>query len=144
MPDRISGSVARLLNDRELVINRGATHGVEVGMRFAILAEEGIGITDPETGLEIGDVERPKTLVKVTQVQEKLAVASTYRTKTVGGDWIARLPMFRPQQEPEEIRETLRAETSEFARPLKKEESYVQLGDRAVQVVGDEFAGWNW
>ena len=144
MPDRISGSVARLLNDRELVINRGATHGVEVGMRFANSPRKVSVSPIQKEGLKIGDVERPKTLVKVTQVQEKLAVASTYRTKTVGGDWIARLPMFRPQQEPEEIRETLRAETSEFARPLKKEESYVQLGDRAVQVVGDEFAGWNW
>jgi hypothetical protein len=139
--DRIEGLVARILNDRELVINRGSSHGVEVGMRFAVLAEEGLAITDPETGDLLDDVERPKTLVKVTQVRPKLAVAATYRTKTVGESFI-NVPslLFRS---PETTTERLAVDSNSY-RPLTDEESIVKVRDKAVQVVGDEFSGWAW
>jgi hypothetical protein len=142
--DRIDARVAKILTDRELVINKGSSAGVEVGMRFAILTPEGIGIVDPITGEELGDVERPKTLVKVTQIQEKLAVAATYRTKTLSGGAAYSLGMSALFAPPREVAERLRASESTYARPLKPEESIVNVGDRAVQVIGDEFAGWDW
>ena len=37
----IKGHVAEVLNAREVVINRGIQHGVELGMKFAILAPRG-------------------------------------------------------------------------------------------------------
>jgi hypothetical protein len=37
MADLIEGKVARILNSRELVINRGTEAGVKLGMRFAVL-----------------------------------------------------------------------------------------------------------
>lgn len=143
MPDRIEARVATILNARELVINRGELAGVEVGMRFAVLADEGFDVVDPETGDSLGDVERPKTLVKITQVREKLAVAATYRTKSVGGSVfgsvVGMAGMFDP---PRTLTETLRAEGYE---PLPSEEEIVvKVNDRVVQVVGDEFAGWDW
>lgn len=147
MSDRIEGQVARVLNDRELVINRGAEHGVEAGMRFAVLAKEGIGIEDPETGEPLGDVERPKTLVKVTQVKPRLCVAVTYRTKVVGGGWVSPAELSRRMlgMEPaHEIEETLRAEKTAFARPLRGPDAIVAAGDEAVQVLGEEFSGWDW
>lgn len=139
MPDRIMGMVARILNDRELVINRGAEHDVEVGMRFAVLDANGIEVTDPETGEPLGDVERPKTIVKVTQVKEKLAIASTYRSRTTGESIFGNLI----QAGSTVIHETLSVEDSDY-QPLSEEESKVVRGDRVVQVVGEEFAGWDW
>jgi len=139
MPDRITGMVAQILNDRELVINRGAEHDVEVGMRFAVLDPNGIEVTDPETGEALGDVERPKTIVKVTQVKPKLAIASTYRSRTVsGGSFYSIL-----NAKPSTVHETLNVEDSDY-QPISEEESKVFRGDRIVEVVGDEFAGWEW
>src|SRR4051812_6821678 len=53
----ITGFVARVLNSRELVINRGSEHGVELDMHFEVLAPEGEDITDPETGEPLGSIE---------------------------------------------------------------------------------------
>jgi hypothetical protein len=141
--DRIEALVAGILTDRELVLNKGSADGIEVGMRFAVLAEEGVNITDPVTGEPLGDVERPKTMVKVSQVQEKLSVAATYRTKTVGGGALV-FPSLSLFSTPRTIEERLRADERTYARPLKPEEAIVQAGDKAVQVIGDEFNNWNW
>jgi hypothetical protein len=142
--DRIEALVAGILTDRELVLNKGSADGVEVGMRFAVLAKEGVNIADPVTGEPLGDIERPKTMVKVSRVQEKLSVAATYRTKRVGGGVSSALIFSSLFSEPRMIEEKLRADSSTYARPLKPEEAIVQVGDRAVQVIGDEFSGWNW
>ncbi|MFF2772967.1 hypothetical protein ACFVUP_38300, partial [Streptomyces bacillaris] len=66
---RIEGKVASVLNERELVLNVGAEEGVEVGMRFKILYAGGIEITDPDTNEALGNVEWPKTEVKIVSVQ---------------------------------------------------------------------------
>lgn len=139
---RIEAHVARILNDRELVLNKGSQDNVEVGMRFAILTDAGIGIADPITREPLGDVERPKTLVKITQVRDRLAVAATYRTKTIQGTLGAlSFPIFTQNRQ---VDERLRASESSYARPLTNDESLVNVGDKAVQVIGDEFAGWDW
>lgn len=140
---RIEARVAAILNAKELVLNRGDESGVEVGMRFAILEEGGLGIVDPETGDSLGDVERPKTIVKVTQVRKKMSVASTYRTKRVGGG-----PLFPYlsreflEKAPRTVVETLHAD--EYEPAPSEEESIVHKNDRAVQVIGDEYSGWGW
>lgn len=138
--NRIEALVARILTDREVALNKGTASGVEVGMRFAVLAEEGVNIVDPATKEPLGDVERPKTMVKVVRVQEKLSVAATYRSKRISGG-IAFPNIF---SEPQIIEERLSADERSYARPLKPEEAKVQVGDRAVQVIGDEFGGWDW
>lgn len=142
---RIEGQVAGILNNRELVINRGVRSGVEIGMRFAVLAPEGIGIKDPVTGESLGDVERPKILVKVTQVQDRMSVATTYRTKTVGGGFdvlrAAGGSFFAPR---ETVHEQLKADKDSYVRPLSRDDSIVALGDKVVEVVGEEFEHWRW
>jgi hypothetical protein len=85
--DLIKGKVARVLNSRELVINRGSEHGVERGMTFEVLDASGSEIRDPDTDEIIGSVYRPKVRVRVLTVEPRLSVARTYRTrqKNVGG-----------------------------------------------------------
>ena len=74
----ITGKVAAVLSARRLVINRGADHGVEHGMRFRVL--ESVNITDPDTGERLGELPREVARVEVIDAQPRYAVAHTYET----------------------------------------------------------------
>ena len=68
----IEGKVARILNARELVINRGTEHGVEIGMRFEVLDPKSEDVADPDTGEVIGSVYRPKVNVEVVFLEPRM------------------------------------------------------------------------
>jgi hypothetical protein len=139
----IRGKVARILNSRDLVINRGANHGVDVGMRFMVIDTSGENITDPDTGEVIGSLQKPKVEVEVTQVGSQIAMAHTfkYRSVNVGGTGlgfaagdIAR--MFAPRKYVREY-ETLKSADQDWE-PLSESESYVEVGDSVVQVIVED------
>lgn len=75
----IGGKVAKILNGRELIINRGSEAGVEPEMKFKVL-EERVEITDPDTGNNLGTLEREKIRIRITEVQPKFAIGRTYET----------------------------------------------------------------
>jgi hypothetical protein len=127
--DRIRGQVAQLIDESTLVINRGSEHGVQVGMRFAVLNRKGADVVDPETGESIGSVDVEKVLVKVVRVEPKLAVGRTFRTFTSG------LGIFSSTSR----RETLRTDSATYRQELSEQDSIVKIGDPVVQAVGDEF-----
>ncbi len=133
--DLLQGKVAKILNEREVVINIGKKRGVKKGMRFAILAPTPEEILDPETGEKLDVVDRPKVLVQATEVREKITICSTYRTiKIPGGAYSVgsvALGLFDP---PRSVFETLRIEDSSLPAPLSPDESYVKIGDRVKQV----------
>ena len=56
-------------------------------MIFDVLDSAGDNILDPDSGLVIGSIHRPKVRLKIVTVQDKLSVARTYKTKriNVGG-----------------------------------------------------------
>jgi hypothetical protein len=144
MTEPVSGKVARVMNSRELVINRGSSEGVEVGMRFAVLERSGGAIKDPDTGEELGYVQRPKVQVEVTQVGERMSVAKTYRTHTVNVGGVSALGyqlgeigrMFAPPQYVERV-ETLKASDADWE-PLTEAQSLVKVGDPIVQIDVDD------
>ncbi len=142
MADLIRGKVARVLNAREVALNVGLNHGVEVGMCFDILDPKGEDIIDPDTGESLGSIDRPKVSVRVTIVQEKLSVASTYKTKSVNvGGLLPDLskPFAKSLMPAEWITkyETLKTEEKTWE-DLDDEESYVKVGDPVVQVLQAE------
>ena len=141
--ERIEGAVARILNARELVLNRGTDHGVEIGMQFAVLNSQGGSITDPETGETLGSIELPKVIVKVVQVYEKLAVASTFRQYKTKAGTFASINMLDALYAPSQtLTETLKTNDRTYREELNSEDSYIHESDKVVQVLGDEFAGW--
>jgi hypothetical protein len=77
----INGKVARILSDREVVLNVGRKDGVSEGMRFVIYST-GDPIIDPDSGRSLGDIETVKGRVTVTHVMEEAcrAVTGTYTT----------------------------------------------------------------
>src|SRR4030043_1245158 len=83
----LRGKVARILDSRNLVINIGYEPGVSLGMYFDVMDLKGEDIRDPDTNEILGSLERPKLRVRITDAQEKLSVASTYKKKkiNVGG-----------------------------------------------------------
>ena len=134
----IRGKVARILNSRELALNRGTAHGVEVGMVFNILSPNDTDIKDPDTGESLGSVERTKISVKVTAVQEKMSIASTFlkRKVNVGGTGLASSGLGRILEPPRwetHYEELLTNET--MLDELDEEESQVRTGDPVVQAI---------
>jgi hypothetical protein len=135
----IKGKVAQVLNLRELVINRGASDGVEIGMRFAVLNRRGADITDPDTGEQLGSVEVEKTIVKVVRIKEHLAVGRTFRTFSNPGKGIAALQSSLLGKPASLEVETLESASGVYKEEIDEEDSYISIGDPVVQVVADEF-----
>ncbi len=132
----IRGKVARILDLREVVINRGSADQVRIGMIFKILSSKDSVITDPDTGEQLGTVGREKTRVKVTEVQPNLAVASTYRSQrvNVGGSGLGSLDtssLFAPPKWETRV-ETLKVDDVAIGK-LEGEDAVVRIGDLVVQ-----------
>ena len=128
----LEGKVAQILNDRELVINRGSNDGVEFGMKFKIV--ESLTILDPDTSEELGSIERENIRVKVIDVQPAFAIAQTYQTyRTTGA--LNLLSRSLGQMTSSIITEVRRIRTSEdFADDAK----LVRGGEKVVQVDENE------
>lgn len=139
MTEPIRGKVAQALNSREIAINVGSAGGVVVGMYFDVLEPE--KIRDPDTREVLGSIDRPKVRVRVTHVQERLSVATTYRKDRVniGGvstSWPDLGNFSRALLPPKWITEyeTLKTEERTWV-DLDEEESYVNSGDLVIQVI---------
>lgn len=137
----IRGKVARVLTTRLLVISVGSIDGVTVGMKFDVLDPKGENITDPDTGDVLGSISRPKVRVAVAQVQERLAVAQTFRKTrvNVGGQGLGGLGVALSMREaltpPRwiEKHETLKTQEQTWEN-LDVSQSYVKRGDPVVEV----------
>ena len=136
----ITGKIARILNSREVALNIGSENGVKSGMLFEVLSSNGYEIPDPDTGLILGSVSAPKVSLKITRVQEKVCVASTYRTKRVDiRSFSTSADMFKSPKW-EKRYETLKT-GGVFERDIEQldeKDSYVSIGDPVVQVLDDQ------
>ena len=135
----IRGKVARVLNEREIAINRGLNDGVEVGMKFNILEPGSQEIRDPDTGEALGYVDRVKLPVRVTGAHDRLAVARTFRVHrvNVGGNGIG-IGVFIPpkwRKRYETIRENGAKSKTKGRAEFSKQ---VSVGDVVVQIIETE------
>ena len=143
MTNLIRGKVARILNSREIAINVGSDDGVSTGMYFDVLDQNYEEIRDPDTQELLGSIQRPKIRVKIMMVQEKLSLASTYKTRrvNVGGtaDFLLAASLSRALTPPKWVtkHETLKTQEKTWEN-LEEEKSYVKTGDPVVQVVETE------
>ena len=77
----IEGSVAEILSQYEVVMNRGEQDGVRHDMDF-IIYSIGEEIEDPDTGESLGNVEHLKARVKPRHIQTALTILETDETTT--------------------------------------------------------------
>jgi hypothetical protein len=136
--ERLQGKVAAILSRRELVLNIGSEDEVEIGMKFVILNNKGIDVTDPDTGKVLGTVEVPKTIVKVVRVDgPHLSVARTFRTlRGTPGILGSMSGITGTPSRPETLEIT---PGSSLKAELSEEDSYIKRGDIAVATQGDEY-----
>jgi hypothetical protein len=75
----IEGKVAKILNSREVIINKGALDGVETGMKFNIQEPE-VAVFDPDSKSLLGHLTRSKIRVEIIEIQQQFSVARTFET----------------------------------------------------------------
>lgn len=75
----IKGKVAAILNERDLIINKGKNDGVSEGMPFQVTQPD-VPVRDPDSGADLGVLTRDKIKVKVFDVHPQFSVAKTYET----------------------------------------------------------------
>ena len=137
----ITGKVAEIVSDRELILNRGSDHGVTKGMYFNILDTTTDSIKDPETGEILGGFKRIKISVVAVEVAEKITLAQTFRSKTVnlGGQGVGLSAFAGAFMEPKYVErvETLKLDPA-APKPLGASESVVAVGDPFEQGVASD------
>ena len=135
MTEPICGKVAEVLNDREIAINIGSTNGVDIGMYFDVMYPESGEIRDPDTQEVLGSIARKKVRVQITEVREKWAVASTYRSEHVTPG-LHLGPFARALMPPSWI--TKYETTKNTWESLDDERHHVKIGDPIIQVIEDK------
>ena len=126
----IEGKVAEVLNQRELVINRGSEHGVESGMRFEVI-EESEEFHDPDTDEVLGSITRSKIRVRVSDVQPRFSIARTYETYQVRepSSWLSVVPRTLTKVK------TISKHDEEYPdSAYERAQSLVEIGDKVVQI----------
>lgn len=145
MSGTISGTVIRILNDREVVLNRGTNDGLASDMYVGIIDPDTEDLADPETGEQLGGIRRYKVALKVTQLSDRLAIAATYKTKQVnvggvadpGSPLVSITSMMTPKKYVTQV-EKLSIDRS-LVKPLGETESRVRQGDR-FEVITEQVA----
>lgn len=140
-PATLTGTVAKIVSDREVILNRGYAQGLNPGDYLVVTDPGTQSIVDPETGKELGDFKRVKAVLRISECTENLSLAKTFRTKRVrvgGGMGIGGMgDMFAAAKYETKV-ETLRFDPKEGA-PISEEESVISVGD-PFEVISEEDA----
>lgn len=67
-------TVAKVIDDYKLVINRGSEHGIREGQRMLVYCISDEDIKDPETGESLGFLELVRGTGKIIFIQEKISI----------------------------------------------------------------------
>lgn len=74
-------TVAKVIDDYKLVINRGSENGIKEGQRMLVYCVSDEDIKDPETGESLGFLELVRGTGKIIFVQEKISIIESDNTK---------------------------------------------------------------
>ena len=129
----IEGKVARILNERDLVINKGADGGVKEGMKFAV-AEPDVVIKEPDTGEALGSIPREKIRIRIVEVQQKYSIGKTYETFIDYVEPPVRFPLLPTPKFPVTRVRTLRRDNTTRFEPMDEESSVIKVGDPVIEV----------
>jgi hypothetical protein len=67
-------TVAKVIDDYKLVINKGSEHGIREGQRMLVYNIDDEDIKDPKTGESLGYLELVRGTGKIILVQEKISI----------------------------------------------------------------------
>jgi len=80
--DVFPATVAEIINNSKVVINRGLNHDVYLNQRFLIYTLSDEEIIDPESKKSLGYLEIVKGTGKIIHVMEKMAIIRSDKIKT--------------------------------------------------------------
>jgi len=126
----IYAKVARILNNTDLALNRGAQDGVQEGMKFAILSDVGQEIRDPDTGEVLDSIQVAKTVVKIIHAAPRSSIGRTFRSHSSGG-------ILSSFGQTTTRHETLASDESRAQQELDPAKAKVQIGDQALEYTGE-------
>jgi len=84
MDTKIGTKVAKVIDEKSLVINRGSNDGIKKGDKF-IIYHIGEEITDPDTGESLGSLEIISGTGIVTNVQDRISTIVSCEKEMVSG-----------------------------------------------------------
>lgn len=76
---KIEAKVAKVLDGDGVVLNRGTNHGVDIGMVFEIGDDRLLGIKDPDTGEDLGEIRGDRVALEIVRIGPKASLAIAYR-----------------------------------------------------------------
>ncbi|MBA7562894.1 hypothetical protein ES708_04547 [subsurface metagenome] len=95
-------TVANIINNYKIVINRGSDHEITLGQRFLIYDLSTEEIIDPVSKKPLGYLELVKGTGVVIHVMEKMAIVESDNKKTITRTKPAPLPFMRSEEITEE------------------------------------------
>ncbi len=130
--------IAKILNDREVAVTGGRESGLEVDDVLKVMSSKAEEIRDPDTSEVLGKIVRTKAVVRVYEVQQRFALARTFRTRRVniGGRGVGAFAHIFDAPRYETRVETLRREPSKSGTVEEPFETVVEVGDIVEKVEG--------
>jgi|SRR5699024_727628 len=121
--------IVKILDEYNVVINAGLSHGLKQGDQFQILDKEGSDVIDPDTQEVIGKLDLIKATVSVTELQEKMCICSSQQfikmnSLLSGIGSISGSPNFSEQ-------EKLNVDLAQVTGGKRKSNKKIRLGDAA-------------
>ena len=132
--DKINAKVAKILDSRQLVLNRGLEHKIKKGMIFAILEE--IEVIDPDTRKSIGKFDVEKVRVIINQVYELFSVGKTFETystlddQITAGSLVSTMESLSATRKYYQIRESSKSNNTDLTGRVIE----ISIGDNAILV----------
>ena len=136
----LKGKVAKILDERTLVLNIGADKGAAQGMKFLVTSADESEVRDPDTHEVLGVVSVPKVRVQVVKVDSKYSVAETYEYTTVnegGHGTVTSLALGKMFEPPKLVKKykTFAAD-GEQRQEIDEAKSVIKIGDIAEEIIG--------
>ncbi|WP_013322919.1 hypothetical protein [Gloeothece verrucosa] len=113
-------SVAEIIDDYKLVINKGEKDGIRKGQRMLVYRVSEEDIKDPETGESLGYLELVRGTGKIIYIQEKMSILESDKTP-INSYWSA-----FPSQLDKYIEKLLEGKLLPFENP--------QIGDKVKPI----------
>ena len=129
----IRGKVAAILNERDLVINKGGNDGISEGMPFQVTQPD-VPVIDPDSGAELGVLCRDKIKVKVVEVHPQFSVAKTYETYSAPDLSLGRSEPGGVQRMVTRARKILTEKSDPKTVVIGATGSTVNIGDPVIQI----------
>jgi hypothetical protein len=134
----VTAKVAKIINNRTIVINAGKDKNVTLGMKFLVSDPLNIEVVDPDTQDPLGPINVPKIRVQTIKVDEKYSICETYEYEDInrGGSMPAAATLRKILEPQRFVREYATFDiTDTQKREIRDEQSLVRVGDLVEQVI---------